>query len=1210
MMSLGPFELTDPIGRGGMGEVWAARHHVDRRPVAIKVITDSRALQDRFQAAFRNEARAMAGMEHPGIARILDFGRVAGSSLDGVRDGSPYLVMERLGRPLDVRRARGWSRVGAVLLALLDALAHAHARGLVHRDLKPDNILWSTDGRALKLTDFGVAHAIHGATPRDAARRDAQRTWETAGAAESGMVGTPDYMAPEQVRGEVWAHGPWTDLYALGCLAFELVSGRAPFGEAGRPLATMMAHMTEAVPALRPRFPVPPAFEGWVGKLLTKSPEGRFRKAADAAWALRSMHDPPDAAPQSFGSLPGSMAGSLADPFADASWPGLPGSAADDARLHPPPSFGSLGGLLPGIDPAALTDHTIVDSRPPTFVDVGDGLLETGPLPVLASPSGVPPMPDDWRAPAGARATAAMAGVGLGLFGLRRVPFVGRHTERDLLWSLLGLVADRGAAQVAVLRGPSGFGKTRLAEWLVERADELGAASGLRAMHGAVPGPGQGLTGMLERALRCVQVEPDALRAHVTRMLATLGVDTPEEVDALVRLVDPGGGARPTRAVRPEEQYAIVRRHLERLAAERPLVVVLDDAHYNRHALDFCAHVLDAQARWPSPILLVLTVRDEDLPRRPDAVERLAALDARDAVRIEVGPLAPDDRPALLDALLGLQPDLLRRIDARTGGNALFAVQLVGDWVRRGVLEAAPDGFTLAADAGTTLPDDLGAVWQARIEQLLTERAGLDRAGSDARALELAATLGLQIDGGEWRAVCTAAGLPADPGLVEALLDAALARCGPEGPAQRWAFAHGMLREAILKRARDAGRLALWHRTCARALARRPGPRTSERVARHLLAADRRAEAVPHALDAARRRLDEGDYAAAAEQLAGWRAAVAILPGTDPRWGRGWLLESRLTRMQARTEEAERAAARALAAALRHGWISERAAALLEQGVLARHTGRVADSERLLRAAVQVVGDDTALRAACGEELGLTLLRQGERDRAAAALETARVAYAAVDDPLGLGRSLFGLARAHLQAGEADAARRRNEAARAAFQAGGARGAEATCRIMDGELARQAGDLEAAAEHYRAALKLFESIGAANATYARLNLGFTLLEADRFTEAWAPLEAALTELGAHGARVAQAAARAGLLPIAAASGDWQSFDTHRAALAALLESSDLSDVDTARLSEKGARQALKAGDAPRARQAAALAIELWTRMGHPDRAAAAEALVG
>jgi len=466
MIALGPFELTDPIGRGGMGEVWGARHHVDRRPVAIKVITDARALQDRFQAAFRNEARAMAGMQHPGIARILDFGVVEAPPTDRMRRGSPYLVMERLGRPLDVDRAAAdWGHLRAILFDLLDALAHAHARGLVHRDLKPDNILWSTDGGALKLTDFGVAHAMHGATPRDAARRDAERTWESEGAAESGMVGTPNYMAPEQVKGQVWAHGPWTDLYALGCLAFKIATGRAVFESEGRPLATMMAHMAQPVPPLVPRLAVPDGFEGWVGRLLAKSPEARFRKAADAAWALEHLGVAPDSAGPGLGERVAAFS------FDE---------SAAGVELGSLGSGDSLDGLIPALGAAAADDQTVFDSAPPSFLH--PALLDTGPLPITQARTGVPPMPDDWRAVEGDPTQTRMQGVGLGLFGLRRVPFIGREVERDLLWSLLGVVADSGMAQAVVLRGPSGFGKTRLAEWLLERADELGAASGLRAM--------------------------------------------------------------------------------------------------------------------------------------------------------------------------------------------------------------------------------------------------------------------------------------------------------------------------------------------------------------------------------------------------------------------------------------------------------------------------------------------------------------------------------------------------------------------------------------------------------------------------------------------------------------------------------------------------------------------------------------------------------
>lgn len=327
-----------------------------------------------------------------------------------------------------------------------------------------------------------------------------------------------------------------------------------------------------------------------------------------------------------------------------------------------------------------------------------------------------------------------------------------------------------------------------------------------------------------------------------------------------------------------------------------------------------------------------------------------------------------------------------------------------------------------------------------------------------------------------------------------------------------------------------------------------------------------------------------------------------MLPAADPRWGRGLLLECRLTRMRGRMDAAQATAARALRAAERFGWTSERAAALLEQGIIARDAGRVADSEQLLRTAGQVVGDDTALRAACGEELGVTLLRQGKRERGVAALETARVAYRAVDDPLGLGRTLFNLGRARLQVGEWPEAQGYIQAARDAFEAGGARGAMASCRLMDGEIARQQGDLEAAAEHYRAAQKLWESIGAANAPYARLNLGFTLVAAGRLDEAWQPMEAALRDFVRQGSRVAQAAARAGLLPIAVAHGDWPSFDEQLEALEAVLAESDLSDTDTARMCEAGARRAIEAGQRQRGARAASLAVELWTRLGQLDRA--------
>ena len=192
MIPVGPFHLDRIIGRGGMGEVWRARHVDGRHTVAVKVLTSQAAQDLYFQASFRNEARAAAGLTHPNIAAVFDYGRIpaeADRASEGrLRAGSPYLVMEMAaGGSLEGHLGRlEWRDIRVILLCLLDALAHAHARGVVHRDLKPGNALLAGGWGRVKLTDFGLAHA----PGSDSALRE-----------DEGAVGTPAYMAPEQFEG-------------------------------------------------------------------------------------------------------------------------------------------------------------------------------------------------------------------------------------------------------------------------------------------------------------------------------------------------------------------------------------------------------------------------------------------------------------------------------------------------------------------------------------------------------------------------------------------------------------------------------------------------------------------------------------------------------------------------------------------------------------------------------------------------------------------------------------------------------------------------------------------------------------------------------------------------------------------------------------------------------------------------------------------------
>jgi serine/threonine-protein kinase len=255
----GRYHIVDRIAAGGMGEVFRARDAVLEREVAIKVLHRQLAGDQGFVERFRREARAAANLSHPNIVAVHDWGAV---------DGIYYMVMEyvRGQSAREVLNAEGVlapAQAADVLLPTLAALDHAHRQGIVHRDTKPENIMITREG-IVKVADFGLARAY----------ADAQIT-------EAGTVtGTVQYLAPEQLQGE--PADPRTDLYALGVVAYELLTGRLPFtGET--PMAIAYKHLHERVPAPSSRNPaVPPSLDGWVASMTERERELRPESAAEA----------------------------------------------------------------------------------------------------------------------------------------------------------------------------------------------------------------------------------------------------------------------------------------------------------------------------------------------------------------------------------------------------------------------------------------------------------------------------------------------------------------------------------------------------------------------------------------------------------------------------------------------------------------------------------------------------------------------------------------------------------------------------------------------------------------------------------------------------------------------------------------------------------------------------------------------------------------
>lgn len=254
------YELVQSVASGGMGDVWRARDRVLGRSVAVKMMRPDVIAEPVFAERFHEEAILMAGLSHHNIATLFDY---------GTYEGIAYLVMEFVeGQSLSAElREAGVlpvERVRAVVAQMALALAAAHEAGVVHRDVKPSNVLIGPDG-IVKLTDFGIARAT------DAA--GLTRTGET--------LGTPFYLSPERALGR--SATPASDIYALGVVAHELLTGRRPF-DRDTPIATALAHVTDPPPTLPAALP--DDLIRIIGRCLAKEPADRPASAQEVAYAL------------------------------------------------------------------------------------------------------------------------------------------------------------------------------------------------------------------------------------------------------------------------------------------------------------------------------------------------------------------------------------------------------------------------------------------------------------------------------------------------------------------------------------------------------------------------------------------------------------------------------------------------------------------------------------------------------------------------------------------------------------------------------------------------------------------------------------------------------------------------------------------------------------------------------------------------------------
>lgn len=978
MVSVGAYELLERLGAGGMGQVWRARPRRGGAEVAIKLLTDARARHPASVRAFAGEIRAVAALEHRNVLRVVDHGVADGGPVPA---GSPWLAAELAAGSLAGQGPLPEARVVELLEGILAGLAHAHARGVVHRDIKPSNVLLSARGEPW-IADFGLAWL---GTER-----------------HGSAAGTPAYMAPEQHMGDSATIGPWTDLYAVGCLGFQLLTGRPPF-EGGEDLLRQ-AHLTWPRPAVD--SPLGP----WLHRMMARSPADR---PATAAEARRS-------------------------------------------------------------------------------------------LPGAGSPA------EDWRRPA-----RAAIRPGLGLFGLRQVPIVGREHERDALWRGLGDAATCG--RTVVITGEVGIGKSRLLSWIADRAEEEGRGRAVRL------GGGEGIASALRRDLGLL---PGASAAQVhgalTRPRPGAHPLIGPALEAVEDLLLAGAGA--------DAAAAALSAWARAAAGDRVAIVTVDDAHLLAETRALCQH--------QAPGLLVVATWDSTAPGEP----------------LVVGPLPVVAQGRLVSEGLGLRGDLAARVVERTAGNPLFAVKLVGDWVRRGVLLAAPDGYHLDGPE-PALPDDLIAAASGALSAVLAEASP-----SVVGALELAAALSPGVLDDRWRHACAALGLDAIAARTHAI-EAGIATAHGDG----WRFTHGLVAEALLARVPAARRRAV-HRAAAAALP----PGAHGRRGRSLLAAGDPEGARPLLVASLQRRLALGELSAAEVVAADLAAAVEASPPVGPT--EIPLLLARLDRRRGRVLAARARLLAVLAASEADGDHAGQAVASLELGWTSWRGGRLAEALAHAQHGAHLAHtlDDTELGGRAAEILARVLTDRGELEPAREAWSTAldgarrdgepgRVAMA----QLGLGwlaltRQEPGPARAHVEAALEVAVRARD------------RTAEGTAHNLLGDIARFEGDLDAATTLYAHAWAHHRAWGAWGAAdTAQLNQAIVCVMRDELPGARQHADGVLSRRAGTGAVQFTGAAHL-ILAVCSGEADRAGFARHLSAAEAELAGTDRVDPDLASLARRAA----------------------------------------
>jgi serine/threonine protein kinase len=785
----GRYQVRRELGRGGMGVVYLCRDLVHDERVAVKLLSRPGMTPTAEDAWwFQEEARALAGLSHPAVVRARDFGTLT--------DGTPYLAMDAVpGRSLHewiyLAHTEGllpWPIVWTCVDQVLSALAHAHARGVIHGDLKPSNVLLDVPEHGdpqVHVLDLGLAWLL-----KDRVDHRLDGGAEAEPTVRFG-AGTPGWMAPEQIRFATPHIGPPTDLYSLGCILFALLSDREPYVGSNEELLAQHRNAPVPSPSLPPD--VPREVATFVVKLMQKRPWHRFQYASDARRAWRQWK---------------------------------PSGSATETPLPLRPS--DKPSILPSRDEITLPE----------------------PLGAAGHPN-----------PGFERTLERPSAVAAGLLALRPSPFIARHHERAHLLDVAHAVAEthgaftatRGAARAkapprrhfVLFDGEAGVGKSRLAEWLCEEVHERALMTPLKARYRRIAAPLDGVVGAVTQHYRLEKAERDV----VEKVLMNHWGVSPTDDDGTTWVAAAAEWLRPEAPAskvvgptgkrfaldRPELRWLVVRRVLERIGQDRPILLWMDDLHL-APSTTFEGLLRVFKDSTNLSMLVIATARAESLEADPATADRLERLIQEvSGERLPVPPLEAAHTHALLRETLPLDDAAVLEAAARSKGNPLFALQIVHAWAMGGTLRMREGRYVVPKESLVARPSTTADLWEERLASLPVEHRGAALAAS---------ALGGEIRRDVLKTQYDLLGYDAQKAIPALKRAQILLGMGSD----RFRWPHALLQEHLLGRLFQTPEAPRVFRAAADALAQHPTA-SSRRVVRHRVVNLVRAGALVEAAD-------------------------------------------------------------------------------------------------------------------------------------------------------------------------------------------------------------------------------------------------------------------------------------------------------------------------------------------------------------------------